>query len=165
MNAAAALALAVFGGVKAPARTDSAASTRPFVTVVCASDSHAIGGGAAAFPVFIVPSVTAPSRAIPAAVFMRGSLNQHAARVGSPVGVACHARGDHESVCSPRRETCQGKNQATARAMISSLTSQPIAYDATKARCSFRNAALVRMRGKGPSTQTAAASLSSVGVE
>src|SRR6185503_13188194 len=72
-NAAAALALAVFGGVKAPARTDSADSTRPFVTLVCASDSHAIGRGAAA--AFNVPSVTAPSRAIPAAVFMPGSLN------------------------------------------------------------------------------------------
>ena len=75
MNAAAALTLAVFGGVNAPARTDSADSTRPFVTFVCASDSHAIGGSAAAFPVFNVPSVTAPSKAIPAAVFMRGSLD------------------------------------------------------------------------------------------
>lgn len=71
MNAAAALALGVFGGVKAPAFTDSADSTRPFVTFICASDSHATGAGAAAFN---VPSVTAPSRAIAAAVFMRGSL-------------------------------------------------------------------------------------------
>src|SRR5258707_3027906 len=93
LNAAAAFALVAFGGVKAPSATDSADSMRPFVTCVCASDSHAIGDGAAAFS---VPSVTAPSRAIPAAVFMPGSLDhgeglglEHTARVGSRIGIEC----------------------------------------------------------------------------
>src|SRR5438876_6052649 len=72
LNAAAAFALVVFGGVKAPAAADSADSTRPFVTVSCASDSHAIGAGAAAVN---VPSVTAASSAIPAAILMPGSLD------------------------------------------------------------------------------------------
>src|SRR4029453_4372939 len=75
VKAAASLALGGFGGLKAPAETDSADSTRPFVPLVCASASHPPGAGAAALVMFNVPSVTAPSRAIPAAVFMPGSLN------------------------------------------------------------------------------------------
>src|SRR4026207_584207 len=71
LNATAAVALVVFGGVKAPADTDSADSTRPFVTFSCASDSHAIGARAAAFN---VPSATAASSAIPAAILIQGSV-------------------------------------------------------------------------------------------
>src|SRR5205823_2306601 len=73
LNAAAAFALVALGGVKAPGATGSADSTRPFVTCVCASDSHAIGAGAAAFN---VSSVTAASSAIPGAILMRGSVVQ-----------------------------------------------------------------------------------------
>ena len=69
LNAAAALAVVVFGGVKAPAGMDSADSTRPFVTFSCASDSHAIGDVAVPCN---APSVTAASSAIPAAILMRG---------------------------------------------------------------------------------------------
>ncbi len=68
LNTAAALALVGFGGVKAPAGMDSADSTRPFVTLSCASDSHAIGAVAAPRN---APSVTAASSAIPAAILMR----------------------------------------------------------------------------------------------
>src|SRR5262245_33508114 len=67
LNAAVALALVAFGGAKAPACTDSAESTRPFVTFTCASDSHAIGAGAAAFN---VSSVAAPRRAITTAILI-----------------------------------------------------------------------------------------------
>ena len=49
LNTAASFAFVVLGGVKAPAGADSAVSTCPFVTFSCASDSHAIGAGAAAF--------------------------------------------------------------------------------------------------------------------
>src|SRR5689334_2895042 len=75
LNTAVAFALVAFGGVKAPACTDSADSTRPFVTFICASDSHAIGAGAAAVD---APSVTAARSAIPAAFFMEGSVDQGA---------------------------------------------------------------------------------------
>src|SRR5258708_3192664 len=75
LNATAAFALVVFGGVKAPAATGSADSTRPFVTFSCARDSHAIGAGAAAFN---APSVTAASSAIPTAILMRGSVDHGA---------------------------------------------------------------------------------------
>src|SRR5947208_2198123 len=46
-NTVVALALARTGGVNAPARTESADRTCPSVTVICASDSHATGAGAA----------------------------------------------------------------------------------------------------------------------
>src|SRR5438309_9223425 len=72
LNGAVAFALAAFGGANAPACTESADSTRPFVTFVCASDSHAIGAGAAAFN---RSSVAAPSTAITAAILMRGSVD------------------------------------------------------------------------------------------
>src|SRR6266850_7858530 len=72
LNAAVAFALVAVGGANAPACTDSADSTRPFVTFICASDSHAIGAGVAAFN---ASSVAAPSRAIKAAILMRGSVD------------------------------------------------------------------------------------------
>src|SRR6266850_4214549 len=71
LNAAVAFALVAVGGANAPACTDSADSTRPFVTFICASDSHAIGAGVAALN---PSSVAAPSSAIKAAILMRGSL-------------------------------------------------------------------------------------------
>src|SRR6185295_14864748 len=72
LNAPVAFALVAFGGAKAPVGTDSADSTRPVVTVTCASDSHAIGAGVAAFN---ASSVAAPSSAIKAAILMRASVN------------------------------------------------------------------------------------------
>src|SRR5262249_4822224 len=75
LNAVDAFALVAFGGANAPAGTDAAASTRPFVTFVCASDSHAVGAGAAAFN---PSSVAAASSAIKAASLIRGSLDPNA---------------------------------------------------------------------------------------
>lgn len=72
LNAAIAFGLVALGGANAPAGTDSADSTRPFVTLVCASDSHAMGAGVAACN---GSGVAAPSRAIRAAILMRRSLD------------------------------------------------------------------------------------------
>jgi hypothetical protein len=46
-----------------------------------------------------------------------------------------------------------------------SFTNQPAAYEATKTRCSFMNAALVRMSGKGAISHTAAASATAFATE
>jgi hypothetical protein len=56
-------------------------------------------------------------------------------------------------------------SQPTAIPAIPSFTSQLAAYEATKTRCSFINAALVRIRGKGAISQIASASLSAPAME
>jgi transcription elongation factor GreB len=72
VNAAVAVGFVAFGGANAPACTDSADSTRPFVTFACASDSHGIGPGAVACN---GSSVVTPAKAITAAILMRGSVD------------------------------------------------------------------------------------------
>src|SRR5919201_1151818 len=69
LNAAVAVALVVFGGANAPACTDTADSSRPFVTLICASDSHAIGAGAAAFTASSVAAVWVIEDANPGGLF------------------------------------------------------------------------------------------------
>jgi hypothetical protein len=66
-----AFALVAFGGANPPACTSAADSTRPLVTFVCASDSHAVGAGAVTGTAC---RVAAPNSAIKAAILMRGSL-------------------------------------------------------------------------------------------
>src|SRR5690349_4125505 len=77
LKAAAAFSFVVFGGVNAPSAIDCADSTRPFVSVICASDSHATGAAATACH---RTSVIPASSAIPAAVLMRGSVDHGSAR-------------------------------------------------------------------------------------
>ena len=50
--------------------------------------------------------------------------------------------------------------RTTATATIASVTSHPVAKDATNTRCNFMKAALVRISGSGPINQTAIASFS-----
>ena len=59
---------------------------------------------------------------------------------------------------TPGRGYPCGGHTVNATAKISSFTSHPDAYDATKTRCSFMNAAFVRISGRGPISQIAAAS-------
>jgi hypothetical protein len=59
----------------------------------------------------------------------------------------------------------QRRNQPAAIATIASFTNQLIAYEATNTRCSFMNAAFVRISGKGPINHTARASVSAPATE
>src|SRR4029453_19252225 len=72
LNAAVAAALVAPAGANAPACTDSADSTRPFVSVICESDSQASGAGVAELN---AASGATPSRAINAAILMGGSVD------------------------------------------------------------------------------------------
>src|SRR5262245_7932952 len=72
LNGALAVAVVAPGGANAPAATDSADSTCPFVTFVCASDSQGVGAAAA---IAATPSVAVQNRAIEAAILMRGSVD------------------------------------------------------------------------------------------